>query len=67
MEHLGGETDNRGRVLQKYMAYPASLIIMEVLPKGSWKMCLVSKWTIFHFHDYGRKGSPYILVKILGP
>ena len=24
---------------------------------GSWKMCLVSKWAIFHFHDYGRKGK----------
>ena len=23
---------------------------------GSWKMRLVSKWAIFHFHDYGRKG-----------
>ena len=24
---------------------------------GSWKMCLVSKWAIFHFHDYGRRGK----------
>ena len=23
---------------------------------GSWKMCLVSQWVIFHFHD-GRKGK----------
>ena len=22
------------------------------------KMYLVSKWVIFHFHDYGRKGTP---------
>ncbi len=24
---------------------------------GSWKMCLVSKCAILHFHDYGRKGT----------
>ncbi len=23
----------------------------------SWKMCLVSKWAIFQFHDYRRKGN----------
>ena len=23
-----------------------------------WKMCLVSKWAIFHFRDYGGKGNP---------
>ncbi len=23
---------------------------------GAWKMTLVSKGAIFHFHDYGRKG-----------
>ena len=32
---------------------------------GSWQMCLVFKWAIFHFHDYGRKGilfvSPFIV------
>ncbi len=27
---------------------------------GSWKMCLVSKWPIFHFHDYGRKCTTYL-------
>ena len=32
---------------------------MEV-ENGSWKMCLVSKWAIFHFHDYGRKGNLYM-------
>ena len=24
---------------------------------GAWKMTLVSKGAIFHFHDYGRKGN----------
>ena len=27
---------------------------------GSWKMCLISKWAMFHFHDYGRKGTDCI-------
>ena len=25
---------------------------------GAWKMTLVSKGAIFHFHGYGRKGKP---------
>ena len=34
--------------------FPLPPVIMEV-ENGSWKMCLVPKWTIFHFYDYGRK------------
>ena len=27
---------------------------------GKWEMCLVSKWAIFHFNDYGRQGIYHI-------
>ena len=51
-----------GRVLSRldlYTEVGTTLppIIMEVQKMGSWKMCLVSKWAISHFHDYGRKGN----------
>ena len=34
-----------------------SPIIMVQWKMGAWKMTLVSKGAIFHFHDYGRKGN----------